>query len=107
MRVAVPAVLGPLAIFHFALVGDSVARGTRFVEKILHEVDSVVEEVRIGGADVKMDLALELGAQLIPVTLQNGVQVIVIVPVGGNLMIDDPSLLVENLRRIPVSARRA
>ena len=54
-----------------------------------------------------MELALQQGAQLVPVPLQNGVQVIVIVPVGGNLVIDGPGLLVEDLRRVAVRPDRA
>src|ERR1700722_2809208 len=105
--IAVPAMLGPVAVFHFALVRHPVARGAGFIEKVLHQVNGVVEEVGIGRADVKMELPLELRPKLVPVALEDGIQIIVIVPVGGCLVVDGPGLLIENLRRVAVRAHRA
>src|ERR1700721_2147247 len=59
VRVAIPAVFRAVAILHFALVRDAVARSAGLVEKVLHQVDRVVEKVGVRGADVEMKLALE------------------------------------------------
>ena len=65
--VAVPAVLGARAVGHFAAIGW-VGRG---VEKVLHTVDGIVQEVGIFRADIDVNLASEFGAQLRPVSFEN------------------------------------
>ena len=102
--VAVPAVLGAGAVLHFAVVGDAVAGGAGGLEEVLHQVDGVVEEVGVVGADVEVELALEFGAEGLPVALQDGVEVEVVVPVGGGLVVDGAGLLVEDGDGVAVGA---
>ena len=60
--IAVPAVLGFVAVFNFAVVGR--IRGG--LEKIFEEIDGVVEHVIVRAADVYVELALKFGAELGP-----------------------------------------
>jgi hypothetical protein len=106
-RVAVPAVLGAIAVLDFSFIGDAVTGRAGLVEKVLQQVDRVVEEVGVGGADIDVQFALQVGPQLVPIALQDGVQVVVIVPVGCDMVIDGAGLLVEDLRRIAVWAHRS
>ena len=49
----------------------------------------VVEEVGIAVADGDVELAFELGAEGGPVALQDGVEIVVIVPVSDDFGVDD------------------
>ena len=63
--VAVPTMLGPIAIVDAALV-------CRFqcLEPLLCEVDAVGQIIIVAIADVQMDLALELGSQCAPISVR-------------------------------------
>ena len=78
--VAVPAVLGAVAVFHFAFVGRVAG-----LQKILQQVDGVVQKIVVGAADVDVELALQLRAQRRPVALEDVAQIVVLFPVGGDL----------------------
>ncbi len=100
--VAIPAVLGARPVDHFASVGRSVSR----VEKIFHAIDGIVQEVGVVGTHVDVNLALQLGAQLRPIPLQNPLQVVVLAPVCGHSVIDLARHLVKDRLRIAVRAHR-
>ena len=52
------------------------------------EVDGVVQEVGVAVADCDVELAFELGAERGPVALQDGGEVVVVVPVCEDLLVD-------------------
>ncbi len=82
-------------------VGVGVAGG---IERLLQQVDGVVEEVGVSVADCDMELALELGAECRPVALEDGVDVVMVMPVGDDFGVDLAGERVEGLGRVAVRA---
>ena len=101
--IAVPAMLGTISILHLAAIWR-IGRG---LQKILHAIDGVVQEVGVGAADVDVDLARELRTQRCPVAFENRFEIVVLAPVLGDVVIDLARLLVEDGLRIAVLAHRA
>ncbi len=64
--IAVPAMLGPIAVEHLSAVG----RVGRLLEEVFHQVDGVIEVIIVHIADVDVDLAFEVLADLGPVALE-------------------------------------
>src|ERR1022692_822814 len=56
--VAVPAMLSAVAVFHFSSIRSVCGR----LQEILKVIDGVSKKVRIGGANINVELALQLGA---------------------------------------------
>src|SRR6185312_2430280 len=74
--VAVPAMLGTVAVVHLALVGR-----LGVLQEILHQVNGIVQIVVVHVADIDVDLALQARRQLLPVALQDVAQVVVVLPI--------------------------
>src|SRR5579863_6646492 len=83
--------------------GVGVRRSGR-VECGLHDVDGVVEVEGVSGSYHDMEFALELGAQRFPVALEDGGEVVVLAPVGGNFFVDDAGALVPDFGGVAVGA---
>ena len=98
--IAVPAVLGAGAVGDFAAIGWVLGG----VEKVLHAIDGVVEEVSVVGTDIDVDLACELRAERGPVALKDGFEIVVLMPVLGNGVVDVTGLFIEDLRRVSIGA---
>src|ERR1700680_297822 len=84
VRVAAEAVRQVRAIFEIAGVIGIVGLG----EKLLEEADGVVEIVGVARADLDVNLADELGSERLPVALKDVAQVVVLAPIGGDLMVN-------------------
>src|SRR4249920_928766 len=82
-------------------------RGGGGVEGGLHEVDGVVEVEGVGGADHDVEFALELGAESFPVALEDGGEVVVLTPVGGDFFVDDAGALIPDFGGVTVGASGA
>jgi hypothetical protein len=54
-----------------------------------------------------VELALEFGAERGPVALEDGGEVVVVAPVGGDFMIDDAGALVPDFGGVTIGADRA
>ena len=65
-------------------------------------MDAHVQEIRIGVADVDVDFGGELGAQRGPIALEDGAQVVVLLPILGDFFVDHAGLLVPDAHRIAV-----
>jgi hypothetical protein len=72
------------------------------VEKVLHLVDGVVEEVRVVGANVDVYFACELRAEVGPVAFENGFEILVLMPVLGDGVVDVAGVLIEDLRGVAI-----
>ena len=90
LGIAVPAVLGARPIANLALVRHAVSGSAGLLEEIFHQINRIVQEISVIGADVKMKLALQLRPQRRPVPLQNRIQVVVLAPVLSRFVIDRP-----------------
>ena len=101
--IAVPAMLGTIAVVHLSFVG----RIVQVVEQLLGEVDGVIEVIAVGAADVEVNLAAQFGAEFTPVAAQDLDQVIVLLPVIRNSAINPAGSLVEDRRRVAVGSLRA
>jgi hypothetical protein len=98
--IAVPAMLGFVAVFDFAFV-----RGIRGgLQEVFEQIDGVVEHVIIGAADVDVQLAAEFGTKLVPIALKDRGEIVVLLPVGGDVVVDDARFFVENGLRVAVLA---
>jgi hypothetical protein len=82
-------------------VGVRVGSG---VEEFLHEVHGTVEVVSVGSTDGDVEFALEFGAESGPVALEDGGEVIVLVPVGGDIVIDDAGVLIPDFGGVAIGA---
>lgn len=76
------------------------------LEKVLHQVDSIIQKVSIIGADVNVEFALQLGPKRGPIALQDGVSIVVLPPIFGGLVVDHSGFLVEYRLWIAVRAGR-
>jgi len=74
------------------------------VEGVLHLVDGAIEEEGVAGADHYVEFALEFGAERGPVSLEDGGQVVVFAPVGGDFFIDRAGALIPDFGGIAVRA---
>ena len=70
-------------------------------------MDCAIEIVSVGGANVEMQLALQLGAERFPIALQDGVEIVMLAPVIGDGVIDYSGALIENFFWITVGSRGA
>ncbi|MGH7442034.1 MAG: hypothetical protein ACREKE_05105 [bacterium] len=75
-----------------------------FFELVLEQVDGVVEEVGVAVARRKVELALETGAECGPVSLEDGGEVVVLVPVGDDFFVDVAGERVDDLGGVAVRA---
>ena len=82
--------LGPVAVRDLAAVG----RVLDLLEDVLHQVYGVVQIIVVHVADIDMDLALELLADLGPVALEDVAEVVVLAPVLGDRAVDHAGPLV-------------
>src|SRR5580700_10212186 len=73
----------------------------------LHEVDGVVEEEGVGSADHYVEFAFQFGAEGFPVAFEDGGEVVVFAPVGGDLVIDNAGALIPDFGGVAVGACRA
>src|SRR5260370_21309451 len=105
-RIAIPAMFRAVAVLHLALVRHTARRRPRGLQKILHQVNGIVQEVSIRAAYIDVQLALQLRPQRSPVALQLGVQVVVGLPVLGHFVVDLAGSLIEDRLRIAVLTNR-
>ena len=76
----------------------------RCLKLLFEHVDCVVEEVGVGVANGDVKLAFELGAEGGPVALHDRGEVVVVVPVGEDLLVDRAGLRIDDLCGIAVFA---
>ena len=100
--VAVPAVLGPIAVEYLAAIGWVGG----FLQKVFHQVDGIIEVKIVHVADVDVDLALEVFADLGPIALEDRVQVVVLLPIFRHVRIDDAGALVPDRLGVAVGPDR-
>src|SRR5262245_55512065 len=98
--IAVPAVLGAVAVIHLARV----KRIGRALQKLLDQVDRVIQIVVIHVATVDVYLAFELRAERLPITLEDVSEVVIFAPVFGDRTIHLAGHLVPDALRITVGA---
>src|ERR1700678_1138845 len=84
-------------------IGMRVAGG---VERVLQQVDSIVEEEGVGVAHGHMQLPFKLWTKSAPVADEHRSKVVVVVPIGANLRIDRAGEWIEDLSRVTVGAWR-
>src|SRR5882762_8941773 len=77
VRVTVTAVLGTRSVADLAFIRHPMPGGAGLFEKILQQIDRIVQKVGVVGANVDMQFALHLRAERVPLPLQLGVEVIV------------------------------
>jgi hypothetical protein len=101
--IAVPAVLGAIAVIHFPAVG----RPCQTLEDVLCQVDGVVQVVRIHVADIDVKLTFELPSEAAgPVPMQDVRKVVVLPPGGCDVRIDLACRLVPDPARVTVVTDR-
>ncbi len=95
------------AIIEIARIIRTFAGQLGGVEELLGQPHGAVEVVVIPGAHGKVQLADEFRAERLPVALQNVVEVVVLLPILGYMVIDRAGLRVEDQLRVAVLAHRA
>ncbi len=101
-RIAIPAVLRPRPVLHLAVIRHTMSRSTRGLQKILHQVNRVIQKVRVIATHIEMNLALQLRPKSLPVPLQLRIQIVVLLPVLRGLMVNRARLLIEDRLRISI-----
>src|SRR5262245_22156835 len=102
VMIAVPAVLGAVAVIHFA----GVKRSGCALQKLLDQVDRVVQIVVIHIAAVDVNLAFELRTERLPITFEDVAEVIIFAPVFGDRTIYLAGHLVPDALRVTVGPYR-
>ena len=100
--VAVPAVLGPVAVINLAVVVGVFG----VFQEFFHQVDRIVQVIVVHVANIDVNFALELGAESFPVALQDVAQVVVLAPVGRRVGINFAGQLVPDAPRVAVRSDR-
>src|SRR6202034_4444992 len=82
--VSVPAVLRPIAVFHFAIV-----RWIRSaLEKVFHQINCIIEEVGISAAAINVYFALKFWSEGGPIPFQDIAKIVMLLPVRGYVRIN-------------------
>src|SRR5207249_11976147 len=76
----------------------------RALEEVVEHVDAHIEEVAVGVTDVDVDVVRDLRPEGRPVGLDDVPKVVVLLPVVGDLLVDDAGALVPDPLRISVAA---
>src|SRR5262245_43848433 len=98
--VAVPAMLGPVAIVHVARVVGI----RRASQEIFSQIHGVAQVIIVHVADIDEQLSLQLGSQRRPISAQDVRQVVILFPVVRYLMIDLADELVPNRLGVTIGA---
>ena len=99
-RIAVPAMFVAATVGDFATEERVLGR----VEEVLDEVHGVVEVEIVGLADVEVDLAFKVLADLRPVATEDLREVVMIAPMNGDGRVDDAGPLVPDPLGIAIIA---
>src|SRR5262247_543459 len=100
VMVAVPAMFGAVAVIHLA----PVKRSCRALQKLLDQVDRVVQIVVVHVAAVDVYLAFEFRARSLPIALENVAEVVIFAPVFGDRAVYLAGHLVPDAFRVAVWA---
>src|SRR5262245_13788128 len=100
--IAVPAMFGAITVIHLA----PVKRICRALQKLLDQVDGVVQIVIVHVAAVDVYLAFELRAERFPIALENVAEIVIVAPVFGDRTIYLAGHLVPDALRIAVGSHR-
>src|SRR5215468_7917852 len=100
--IAVPAMLGAVAVIHLA----PVKWVGRPLQKFLDQIDRVVQIVIVHVAAVDVNLAFQLRTESLPIALEYIAEVVIFAPVFGHRMIYLAAHLVPDAFRITVWTRR-
>src|SRR6266545_765884 len=102
VMIAVPAMFGAVAVIDLA----PVKRIGRALQKLLNQVDRVVQIVVVHVAAVDVYLAFEFRAERLPIALENVAEVVIFAPVFGDRAVYLAGHLVPDALRIAVGACR-
>ncbi len=100
--VAAPAMFGARLVINLAAVVGVLCG----LQKIVDQVNRVVEKIVIGLADIDMNFSFEFWSQRCPVAFQDVTKIVVLAPVFGYRMIYFSGLLVPDRFGIAVAAGR-
>ena len=101
-RVSIPAVLRAGSILNLTLIGNPVSRHPRRFQKILHQINRIIQKVSVVTAHIQMNLPPQLRPQRCPIPLQLRVEIVMLLPILSDLMVDLPGLLIEDRLGIPI-----